>query len=161
MAPLAVGTYWNAIPDGDQVAYISAGSGPLTQTLSDVLQAGRYTLDFHAGRRLDLGGTWAFSTQLRAGGTPIGTVTQVDLGVPVPGDFLPAQLQVEINDTHPLLGQPLSIVVATTGSMQTNYDLFSLAFEPLIVPLTPEPSSWLLGVVCLAGLGTWSWFRRR
>lgn len=111
-------------PDGQNMAYCNVGS--LSQTLSATLAVGVYTLKVSVGSRKDVPSP-GYSIRLLSGGNVI--AEDANSVLPSPGTWSTSTLSYASRSDDPYLGQPLSIVLATTGT-QTDFDNVSLEFIP-------------------------------
>lgn len=145
---------------GKQAAFLGA-TGTLTQTLSDVLQVGTYTLTFYVGHRADgfaypSGGA---SVSLLAGGVVDSTAALSDPGA---GKWSLETLTDIVVAGDPRLGTALGVQFGMTGSGQLNLDLVTLNFQaaaPGDVPLPPAIA--MFGSVLAGAAGFGAWRRKR
>jgi hypothetical protein len=151
------GQFSGSVPDGQNVAYVSAG-GSLSQTLTALLMPSTtYTLSYYAGNRLDFPFP-SYLVQLLAGGTVLASDGSLS-----PGEGLFAQGSVVYTSgaADPLVGQPLGIRVTSTGD-QPNFDAFALVATPAGPNVViPEPSTVVLLATGLLTLGGTALRRRR
>ena len=142
-----VGYFNSPAPDGNQVLYLNYGS--VSQTLSNVLTAGTYTLAVDMGHRLD-GYFVAATISLLAGGNTLASGgSSFDPG---PGNFGNFVLTYTATAGNPYLGEPLAITISNEGSQS---DLDNVRLDgPASAPV-PLPSAFLLlgpGLVGLAAI---------
>jgi len=141
-------------PDGQNVAFISAGSAPgdtISQVLSDVLTAGvTYTLDVEVGERADGLTINTYVIQLVAGGAVLASDSSAS---PAAGTFATSTVVYTATGAEAQIGQALEIrLVATVGGgNQINFDDVRLDAARQ-VPVVPGVGLAFL-VVALAGLG--------
>jgi PEP-CTERM motif len=140
-------------PEGQNVGW--SNGGYLSQTLSDVLKFGTYSLMVDVGDRLDLP-FGNYSVQLKAGSVVLAEDNNTLL--PSNGTFLTSIVTYDATAGSPDIGQALTIVLNVNG-IQTNFDDVRLNFTPSISGV-PEPASLLmLGIGATVVLGCAS--RRR
>ncbi len=130
---------------GSQVVFASGG-GFHSQTLTDTLQVGTYTLTVAVGNRSNFAmGNWVFD--LRANG--ISTVLATSTGnseLLTSGAFTDKVLIFNVLAGNPNLGTALGIVLSSDASGAAEYDNVRLDFAPVAIP---EPAS-----MALLGLGS-------
>jgi hypothetical protein len=144
-----IGTSFNSIPNGVNTAYDNGGT--ISQILgTTLLDSTNYTLQVGVGRRLDCCGFPAYTVQLFAGGTLLGTAAVVS---PTAGNFLTATVTYSSLASDPSVGQALRIVldVPVAGGPQVDFDNVLLDGTTAIGAV-PEPGSIALLGTGLLGL---------
>jgi hypothetical protein len=139
-APTSV--YNEPVPDGSYVAYVNYGS--ISQTLEPVLLPNTsYILMVDVGHRIDTG-LPGYNVELYAGDNLLVSGNSV---MPAAGYWEEIQLPFMSTSTSPGLGEPLKIVLSSSG-IQVNFDNVRLAD-----PVVPVPPTLLLLGSGLLGLG--------
>lgn len=104
------------IPDGRQAAFLNAGE--MRQTTDESLTSGaRYTLQFDVGNRPGPNSP-DFTVALLAGNTVL--TEQANPVHPAKGRFARASLSFITPRDHPAIGQPLTIVFRSNGTLKTH-----------------------------------------
>jgi hypothetical protein len=109
------------------------------QTLSATLQPDfEYTLVVEVGQRADYGLS-GFLISLDAGGVLLASSSSP---IPAQGSFTPVTVTFLSQPGDPNLGQALSVILATTGNFQAEFD--AVALDGTSLSAAPEPGTWLL-----------------
>jgi len=112
--------YPDGLPDGTNVAYTNLPGNFVSQTVTDVVEAGRiYTLRVQVGRKV--GESFAgYRVQLR---TADDTILAEDdsTQTPAAGEFVPVTVTYRAEAGDPELGEQLKIYLAAPG-VQANFD---------------------------------------
>ena len=136
--------YPGGIPDGDNVAYSSAGGPVISQVLTDVLEADlEYELTVWVGNRVGTGFS-GYLIELVAGGTVI--ASDNNTLAPSDGEFLQSSITYTPDDTDPLLGEALEIRMRSFGQ-QANFD-------DVMLSAVPEPGAFAALALTAVGLLT-------
>ncbi len=112
--------YPDGIPDGVNVAYVNLPGNFVSQTVTDVLEAGRiYTLRVQVGRKV--GESFAgYRVQLRTAGDTI-LAEDDSTQTPAAGEFVPVTVTYRAEAGDPELGEQLKIYLTAPG-VQANFD---------------------------------------
>lgn len=122
----------SGIPDGANEGY--SNGGLLSQTLTEMLRAGTYTLQVDIGNRLDTPFLQDYTISLLAGGNTLDSHT--NFVSPARGTFQTDTLLINISAANAQIGQLLQIQLS--GNSQANFDKVRLD-GPGIAAI-PEPT---------------------
>ena len=148
---------FDAVPDGDQVAFVKTDQSIWQDLVGEVLSEGyRYVLLADVGFRKDGTGDFpGYSVELLAGGQVLASDS---LLVPEKGEFLTSVVTFTARHGDPLAGQPLTIRLSQ-GGLNGNQAIFDNI--RLFAYQVPEPSAWALAGLGLVALGGYGARRRR
>jgi hypothetical protein len=135
------------VPNGSNVAAVDYGAS-ISQTLAATLTAGiQYALVVSVGQRADYSLS-GYLISFDAGGNLLASVSSP---IPAPGTFTAVTVSFLALPNNPYLGEALSIILATTGYNQAEFDAVSL--DGPGISTAPEPGTWVLMLTGLALVG--------
>ncbi len=140
-----------AATDGQNVAWANGYQnqhGYLSQTLGATYQVGvTYELKVDVSSIIGLPVS-GFTVSLNAGNTVVASAVN-SMSI-VPGSFSTVTLDASVNSGSLAAGQPISIVLASSGFSSTGTEVI---FDNVrLTSAVPEPSTWLLATLGLLGL---------